>query len=185
MRRTVRRVTDAVARWRAAAERRIVGTALLRLYRDRIPPAMAGRRLLFLCNGNICRSALAAAQARVLLDGANALVDSAGLGDAGGRQPPEVAVKVAGEMGLDLAHHLSLPVDAEQIRRADCIFVMDQLTVLRTWRRFPEARRKLFLLDAPREIPDPFGHDERKFQQVFLQIRSSVQRLVDRYRQGT
>jgi protein-tyrosine phosphatase len=179
----VNRVIETLTRWEAAAERRIIGTALLKLYRSRTPALSVGQRLLFLCNGNVCRSALAAAQARVLLDGEVALVDSAGLGDAGGRQPPHLALKVAAEMGLDLAHHTSLLVHADQIRRADCVFVMDRLTILRTWLRFPEARRKLFLLDAPREIPDPYGHSERKFQEVFGQIRSSIQRLAERYRQ--
>jgi protein-tyrosine phosphatase len=180
----VKRVTTLVTRGRSAAERRIVGRALLRLYRSRSPRVAAGQNLLFLCNGNVCRSAVAAAQARVLLDGSAGFVCSAGLGDAGGRQPPELAVKVAARMGLDLASHTSLSVDIDQIRRADCVFVMDRLTVLRTWRRFPEARRKLFLLDAPREIPDPYGYSERKFQEVFDQIRRSLERLAERYRRG-
>jgi protein-tyrosine phosphatase len=184
VRASLNQLTRALTRWKAAAERRVVGAALLRVYRSRTPAVAAGQRLLFLCNGNVCRSALAAAQARILLGGEVALVDSAGLGDSGGRQSPELARKVAAEMGLDLANHTSLAVHVDQIRWADCVFVMDRLTVLRTWRRFPEARRKLFLLDAPREVPDPYGHNERKFKEVFQQIRASIERLAEQYSQG-
>jgi protein-tyrosine-phosphatase len=166
------------------AERRIASAILLRLYRNRTPAAVAGRRLLFLCNGNVCRSVLAAEQARRLLGDHLALVDSAGLGHTAGRPPPELALKVAAAMGLDLASHRSLLVSVEQVRRADCVFVMDRLNVLRMWRRFPEARPKLFLLDAPREVPDPFGQPEQRFQEVFEQIGRSIERLAERCRRG-
>lgn len=175
---------NTLARWLDAAERRIVSPVLLEVYRNRTPGIVAGQRLLFLCNGNVCRSVLAAAQARRLLEGETASVDSAGLARAIGRPPPELALKVAADMGLDLAHHRSVLVSVDQIRRADCVFVMDRLTIWRTWRWFPEARPKLFLLDAPHEVPDPFGQPEHAFRRAFDQIRRSVERLAERRRVG-
>jgi protein-tyrosine-phosphatase len=139
-----------------------------------------GQRLLFVCDGHVCRSPFAAALARAVLHRQAVAVDSAGLGYPAGRSPPELAVKVAASMGIDLAHHRSLTVSLDHIRRADCVFVMDRMTVLRTWRRFPESRGKLFLLDAPHEIPDPFGKPEEVFHQVFHQIRGSIERLAAR-----
>lgn len=176
----VTRVSATLASWRSAADRRIAGTVLLHLYRHRMPDTVVGRRLLFLCNGNVCRSVLAAAHARRRLGDDVACVDSAGLAHAAGRPPPDLAVKVAAAMGLDLGRHRSSPVSAEQVHRADFVFVMDRLTVLRTWRRFPEARTKLFLLDAPREVPDPWGQPEQRFQEVFEQICGSIERLAGR-----
>lgn len=167
-----------------AAERRIVAPLLLRLYRGRTPGNVSGRRLLFLCEGNVCRSPLAAAHARRVLAGAAARVDSAALGSAADRPPPTLAVEVAAAMGLDLGAHRSAPVRVDQIREADYVFVMDRLNVLRAWRRFPDARRKLFLLDAPREVPDPYGSAEPIFRATFEQIRGCVERLADPSRHG-
>jgi protein-tyrosine-phosphatase len=113
-----------------------------------------------------------------------ACVDSGGLSPEGGRSPPELALKVAAALGFDLARHRSLPVSVSQIRRADCVLVMDRLTVVRAWRRFPDVRAKLFLLDAPHEIPDPYGKPEHVFHEVFEQICRSVERLAHRCMRG-
>jgi protein-tyrosine phosphatase len=178
----VTQLTTALLRWGDAADRRLVSPALLQLYRSQTPGTVAGRRVLFLCEGNVCRSPLAAAHTRRLLGSETGWVDSAGLGCTAGRPPPELALKVAAAMGLDLGHHRSLPVSVDHVRKADYVFVMDRLNVLRAWRRFPEARRKLFLLDAPQEVPDPYGQPEQAFWKVFEQIRGATERLLARCR---
>jgi protein-tyrosine-phosphatase len=90
---------------------------------------------------------------------------------------------VAAELGVDLDAHRSLPVTPAQVLRADRVFVMDGLTVLRAWRRFPAARPKLFLLDAPREIPDPWGQPAPAFSRVYAQIGGALARLLQPLRE--
>ena len=62
-------------------------------------------RLVFVCQGNICRSAYAEARARAM--GVEAL--SFGLGTQGGDESPPLMRRLAADAGLDLAAHRYRP----------------------------------------------------------------------------
>ena len=73
-------------------------------------------------------------------------VESAGIGAVTGQTPSPNAVEVMRELGSDISRLRSKPITAEQVRRADQIFVMtyghlDSLLLL-----YPSAADKIFLL---------------------------------------
>jgi protein-tyrosine phosphatase len=86
------------------------------------PETLAGtRRLVFVCLGNICRSAFADAVARAA--GANAV--SAGLSThAGGPAHPPVVAEAA-RMGYDMSAHRTTPIAEYEPREGDLLLVME------------------------------------------------------------
>jgi protein-tyrosine-phosphatase len=148
-------------------------------------------KVLFVCSGNICRSAMAAEYARRRLASSglsHILVDSAGtLGIEGERATPE-AIQVLLDAGLDLTRHRSRGIAAHDLRTADLVLVMtvDHLSELE--RRFPSGTAKRFLLRAYEEGPaprdgaldldDPIGDPIENYREAFAMIRTCVEHMV-------
>lgn len=135
--------------------------------------------ILFVCQGNICRSPYAAAAFRKLLrqtplDAIH--VSSAGFVGPGRRSPPE-ALAVAARHGVDLTSHRSQLVDAAKVRGADLVVVMDPRQKERIRVAF-RARGDGVLILADlmpalgerRMIRDPLDKPEEVFEEVYTQI---------------
>jgi protein-tyrosine-phosphatase len=134
------------------------------------------RAILFVCHGNIMRSAVAEALMRRSLAGEAAgsaahvpVVASAGLFARPGREADRRMAAVAPSLGVDLSAHRAQPVTDALIAAADLVVVMDFLNESRMLARFPASAPKLaritdFLPEADRaalggrvaELADPY-----------------------------
>lgn len=117
------------------------------------------RHVLFVCHGNIIRSALAARLfERGLPPGAGLTATSAGLFAKNGKPADPRAIEAARSLfALDLSTHHATALTNEEISRADAVFVMDGRNETFMLQRFPEAAAKVFLLgefDPAKELPD-------------------------------
>lgn len=115
-------------------------------------------RLVFVCQGNICRSAYAEARARAM--GVEAL--SFGLGTRGGDEAPPLMLRLAAEAGLDLAGHRSRPpATAEVLGDSDLVLAMEPAHLGRLRGALPTGVPVTLLgLWARRRRPhieDPYG----------------------------
>lgn len=141
------------------------------------------RQILIICYGNIIRSAFAARLLQLWLGPrCRVRVMSAGVQATPGQPPHPMALRVAARMRVDLSQHSSTRVSADDIRSSDIVFAVDlvQLAALRV--RFPDARRKMFLLtclapSTPLEIADPILGDERAFEVCFSHITRAVDHI--------
>ena len=88
---------------------------------ERHPEPGEVRRLVFVCHGNICRSAYADVLARSL--GLNAA--SFGLSTEPGSRAHRPIIKAARERGVDLAPHRSMPVEAFRPQPGDLLLAME------------------------------------------------------------
>src|SRR3712207_2545930 len=79
------------------------------------------RRLVFVCEGNICRSAYAEARAK----GSGFESVSFGLGTQGGDESPPLMIQLASEAGLDLAGHRSRSPASVGLESTDLILAME------------------------------------------------------------
>jgi protein-tyrosine-phosphatase/predicted ATP-grasp superfamily ATP-dependent carboligase len=149
-----------------------------------------GAHLLFLCYGNINRSALAEVLASERLAGRFRL-SSAGLHPAGGRPADPVMVAVAAAHGHDLSASRSRVVDAALVADADLILAMEAAHIEQLAALFPASAGKAFLLglaaaatipDA--EIPDPYGHRPDAYERCFAQVEQCITGLLGRSRQS-
>ena len=145
------------------------------------------KSFLFVCRGNIMRSAIAA---EMFTRRASAYpemsIASAGLFAKVGSPANPAAVIAAREIGISLDKHRSRAVTSEMLGGYDIIFVMDFVNAAVMLHRFPQAARKVFLLgegSAQRsdarsmEITDPYGRGAEETSKCCLRIQSCVEGL--------
>lgn len=140
------------------------------------PPGRLKTRVLFVCTGNICRSAFAEVAARSLFDGGRFAFSSAGThavrGDAA---TPRMQI-MASEHELDLSTHRATPLDA--LGQPDVVFGMEQRHLNAARAQFPDLDAShIRLLDHPNAIVDPYGLDMRSYRTTARHIESALTAL--------
>lgn len=148
--------------------------------------------VLFVCHGNICRSPYAAAAFERRLDSplrSHIRVVSAGFLEPD-RAPPEEALRVACERGLDLSTHRSRRVEKTLVEGSDLVIVMDtsqRRALLSRW-KIPGICLVFGDLDPcsiqRRRIRDPITQPEGVFRETFDRIDRCVEMLVDAIRRS-
>ncbi|MGH9750055.1 MAG: glycosyltransferase [Candidatus Polarisedimenticolia bacterium] len=132
-----------------------------------IPPRAPVRSLLFVCQGNIIRSPMAAALMRRRLAelGAGTIaVRSAGLHAEPGRSADGRAEMVAAEFGVSLRGHRARPLTPDLVRCSDLILAMDTINQAEILTRHPGIADRVRLMGSAGtarggravEIADPF-----------------------------
>ncbi|WP_157216969.1 arsenate reductase/protein-tyrosine-phosphatase family protein [Flavisphingomonas formosensis] len=144
----------------------------------RHPDPAAIRRLIFVCHGNICRSAFAEVAARAIgLDVASFGLSTYADGPA---HPPAIAA--AGQLGYDLTAHRTTRAEDFALRPGDLLLAMEirQLTRIAADPRLSVAPRSLLGLWTAPPMPhlhDPFGLDDAYMLTCLKRIEGAVQRL--------
>lgn len=136
-------------------------------------------QVLFLCYGNINRSALAHAHAQQCLSDSGRHFSSAGFHAADGRPADPLMVDTAARHGIRLEDWRSRRLTSAQVAASDLILAMETTHLDRLLLEHPSARGKAFLLGALRsassaEIADPYGAEPDTYLRVCQQVRSAV-----------
>ena len=141
--------------------------------------------LLFLCQGNICRSPYAEHKARQLLGAAllPVTVSSAGMIPKNGRASPEEAVEAAQAVGIDLHTHTSRHAQPSVVDQATWIVVFDNINRRALLARYPHLAERIVMLGQYaahplQEIADPDGQDVPVFRDTYRDIDECVNRLL-------
>ena len=152
--------------------------------------------VLFICQGNVCRSPYAGRYLRKIAVDRNLrgiCSRSAGLDVRVSAPSPELAIRVAKTLGVELMGHRSKPVTEDMIENTDMIFTMEYRQAAFMRKTFPDHVQKIFLLPLfdknfpPAEdyalrynIPDPYGKAEKEFLECFRKIESSIEGFLSR-----
>lgn len=152
----------------------------------RLRRAERGRRpvldsVLFVCHGNVCRSAFAERYWNER-HGDAGRARSAGLHVRAPRAPPRRLQAIATRFGVDLAGHRSRALDAEAIRAASAVFVMDAANVEELHGRHPEIASKTWLLGrfaGVTEIADPWGEPDDAFVRCCELVARALDALAE------
>jgi glycosyltransferase involved in cell wall biosynthesis/protein-tyrosine-phosphatase len=146
------------------------------------------KRILFVCQGNICRSIFAEIALREMVTRREITIESCGLGGASGVRSPANAVLASARFGIDLSSHFSQKINADRVDAADLVFAMEYRQLVALSQMYPGESGKLRLLRPFAPLPfsllcninDPYGRDQEEFRQCFTLIWKSLKTIVPR-----
>jgi protein-tyrosine phosphatase/ribose 5-phosphate isomerase B len=148
------------------------------------------KSFLFVCFGNIMRSAMAEALMRKavsdsdIYQGAIRIV-SAGLHATPGRETHPWAQQAAAELDVNLTEHRARLLTPEMVEQADCVLAMDFQNKAELLAMYPNVKNKICMMSAyaegpwqNREIPDPYLTDLDGTRYCARQLQICVANLV-------
>lgn len=155
-----------------------LATGRIERFRLRHPERV--KRVVFVCQGNICRSAFAEQIARA----AGLAVASVGLATTSGAAPPDSALSAARRQGVDMERHQACDWQDFDFLPGDLLLVMEIRQAHHARRRLGKRTDvQLALLgmwcDPPvPHLHDPFSLSDAYFDSCFQRVRQAVRRLV-------
>jgi protein arginine phosphatase len=154
-----------------------------------VPPST--RSFVFVCFGNIMRSAMAEFLMRKVLNERAAekveeiRIVSAGLHANPGREAHPWMQEAGTDLGISLATHRAKLLTREMVDAADAIFAMDFQNKAELLTLYPDAADKIHMLSSYaegawkcREIPDPYLGDLEVTRYCARQLQTCIQNLL-------
>lgn len=151
-----------------------------------------GKRILFLCSGNTCRSPMAEGLAKAAIAKKYSIpiqnlqdfgfqIRSAGIAASDGGFPSPQGVSAMAERNIDISTHRSRPLRRNMISEADAVYAMSDTHLLLAFSLDPASRDKIRLLDSQEsEIPDPFAGTIEDYRECRDRIDRCIQEIVER-----
>lgn len=142
-------------------------------------------RLVFVCHGNIMRSAFAMQVARAASTGCKLCIVSAGTHARDGSEAEATARVVAERLGVDLSAHQSSAIDSVLLTTNDLVVCMDRMNEANVLMHLRTGARVFLVGDIAadetgwasdlarlsREVADPYDKGESVTQAAFEAIR--------------
>jgi len=137
------------------------------------------RRILFVCTGNICRSASAELLLRHWAAQRGLAVEtrSAGIAAEGWYEVPEHAKKLLASEGVPAFTHKPQLLTREQLRWADAVYAMAENHFDYIAELYPEFIGKTRLL-RDEDVNDPMGKSYEVFAASLASIKDALEKLI-------
>ncbi len=135
------------------------------------------RRLIYICHGNICRSAYADALTRIKYPN----VTSYGLAATRGNVANAAAIKTAEKLGVDLKAHRAQPFSDYCVQSGDLLIAMEPgqaRNVRKTVQNIPVTLLGLWAAPGTPYLHDPYGLSTEYFSHCFQRIDSAVTAIL-------
>jgi protein-tyrosine phosphatase len=116
-------------------------------------------RVLFVCTGNICRSAIAEQVFRARYGSDAVAFASAGTGALAGARMPEQAVDISHHLGGDPSVHSAQQLTQDFLRAADLVIALSREHRSAIVRTLPRANRYTFTLREFARVLESYAND--------------------------
>ncbi|MCK5707704.1 MAG: low molecular weight protein arginine phosphatase [Candidatus Aureabacteria bacterium] len=148
------------------------------------------KAVLFVCTGNSCRSQMAEGYMKEVLKNINkmdVIVYSAGLAAYEGSSPSAHAIQVLSDVALDISGNKAKPVTGALVEASDIILGMTWSHVRELEERFPESKKKIYLLREFEEnhnpkdpdVFDPIGLPMHAYENCFELMKPAIEKVAD------
>lgn len=147
-------------------------------------------KILFVCTGNTCRSAMAEGIAKDLLKKENisAEVSSAGVFATFGLSASENAVLALNEIGIDISKHISKPLSKEMLQDAYLVLTMTKSHKNAILSKYPQFSDKVFTLfefiGEDKDVNDPFGRDLETYRKSAIEIKQAIEKIIKKIKES-
>jgi len=153
-------------------------------------------RILLVCTGNTCRSAMAEGLLKRLIehsDVQNVTVSSAGTDAMIGRPATLFAIEAAKARGVDISRHISRKLNERMVQEVELILTMEQEHLGKIRRVSRNSAKKSYLLklfpekkdrEGDFDIADPIGGDLEDYNEAFLEIEQEMERILPHIRKS-
>ena len=147
-------------------------------------------KIMFICTGNICRSAMADGMMKKLVKENNIDVEicSCGVYAETGDYATYNAVEAAKEYGVDISSHRATNIRDSKIKEMDlilCATISHKQSVLYL---YPELKGKVFTMKEyakiykegqDMDIKDPWGYDEFVYRKCASEINECLEKTIE------
>ena len=143
--------------------------------------ASATGRLVFVCHGNIMRSAFATEYARQLAPELATRIVGAGTHATNGRAAQDSAIRVAHEFAVPLGQHHARALADLHLDGSDLVVCMDRANEAFVVHHYPLLADRTFLVGVS-EVADPYGRGDDATRGAFTEIARLTGQWLARFR---
>lgn len=134
------------------------------------------KNIVFVCQGNICRSPFANLVAQKINKNYN--FDSIGFVNKEDRLSPINAINAAQKFSIDLSKHKSISILSIDVDKVDLYIVMDKLNYISLRNEgIPEDKIRFI---SSEEIQDPYGKSIIEFEHIYENIACLIKSIFDK-----
>jgi predicted ATP-grasp superfamily ATP-dependent carboligase/protein-tyrosine-phosphatase len=140
--------------------------------------------ILFICYGNINRSAAAECIINQNKESTPHLIKSAGFHKHDSRLADSNMVTIAKGEGYEMSNWSSTTINKKMVDDANVIFVMEIEHILKLTKLYPNINDKVYLLSSlnknsniPLEISDPYGKEMEIYRNCFSTIKNCIEKI--------
>lgn len=147
------------------------------------------KKIMFICTGNICRSAMADALMKKLAKDSNKDIEvySCGIFAEDGDMPTFNAVEAIKEYDVDLKLHRATNIRNSRIEDMDIILCATVLHKNNVINMYPNLKDKIFTIKEyadydknDLDIPDPWGYDIETYRFCASTISKCLNKIIDK-----
>ena len=146
--------------------------------------------IMFICTGNICRSAMADGMMKKLIKENNidAEICSCGVYAETGNGATYNAVEAASEYGADISSHRATNIRESRITEMDLILCATMSHKQSVLYLYPELQGKVFTMKEyakidkdgqDMDIKDPWGYDEFVYRKCASEIEDCLEKTIE------